>query len=595
MSTQKSNFFQNSFAQKSNLRLHAEKVHPSKTLEHAESYACDRCPSVYGNKQKLSRHINLVHKDGNKSQIAFDKLEEEDDLALTQSVLEQLKTFQMEMNSLETPVLEVEENLDTTNTNVLHNHKDFSKVPTQQQEDQRTIDEVQLKDRLNAHGIECYLSVQRTVRKDGYAVYICEFCAKEFRKPYDYIRHRRVHTSERPYNCGLCERAFSTKSKLHEHIKIHRLDEQQGILAKYYPCAVCSKGFSSLRLLDKHMSNHEQICQVAYKCKICEEMFKCSIALTSHKHKQVDADSEFLQQLLPTPKICTNANDTVSNCEIPTSSAADCITATANVLQHVRRTRTRCTVSKWKCITCERHFSNSSILRDHRRIYHGIYNRKRRISALAVLRCFKCTYCARGFETKARCKAHMLTHLKRLQNTEKSNQSPNERNIVNALVFVSSATNPASVKIVEFKVITKSRATKVKHIIEKHAKNLPLLHKCHICACQFRKQCDLKRHLVVHTGERLQKCTTCNKSFSLSSTLKQHMLTHNAERAKHICIVCAKTYLTKKALNVHLRLHTGVQPFQCEHCELGFRTSGQRIAHLKVKHGIQKLKPTNKK
>lgn len=163
-------------------------MHPSKTLEHAESYACDRCPSVYGNKQKLSRHINLVHKDGNKSQIAFDKLEEEDDLALTQSVLEQLKTFQMEMNSLETPVLEVEENLDTTNTNVLHNHKDFSKVPTQQQEDQRTIDEVQLKDRLNAHGIECYLSVQRTVRKDGYAVYICEFCAKEFRKPYDYIR-----------------------------------------------------------------------------------------------------------------------------------------------------------------------------------------------------------------------------------------------------------------------------------------------------------------------------------------------------------------------------------------------------------------------
>lgn len=62
-----------------------------------------------------------------------------------------------------------------------------------------------------------------------------------------------MHTSERPYNCGLCERAFSTKSKLHEHIKIHRLDEQQGILAKYYPCAVCSKGFSSLRLLDKHM------------------------------------------------------------------------------------------------------------------------------------------------------------------------------------------------------------------------------------------------------------------------------------------------------------------------------------------------------
>uniref|UniRef100_A0A0K8UIX7 Zinc finger protein 91 n=2 Tax=Bactrocera latifrons TaxID=174628 RepID=A0A0K8UIX7_BACLA len=581
-----------SFAQKNNLRLHVEKVHPSKILGHAKSYACDRCPSVYGSKQKLSRHINLVHKDGNRSKNAIDKIED-DDLALTQSVLEQLKTFQMEMNSLPASVLEFEENFDATNVNVLDNPKNFIEVLTQQPEEECIIDEVLLKDRLNAHGIECYLSVQRTVRKDGCAVYICEFCAKEFRKSYDYIRHRRVHTSERPYSCGLCERAFSTKSKLHEHMKIHRLSEQQGIPAKHYPCAVCSKGFSSLRFLDKHMSTHEQIYEVAYKCKICEEMFKSSIALTYHKHKQFDADSELLQQLLPTPtEIYTNGNSTESSSGIQDSSAADCPPETIINMQHLKMKRV---VSKWKCITCERHFSNSSTLRDHRRIYHGVYNRKRRISASAFLRCFKCSYCARFFETKARCKTHMLTHLKCVLNTDKSNQQPNATNIINALVFVTSLTNPASVKVVEFNVITKRRATNMQHIIKKRVKNSPQLYKCNICKAKFRKQCDLKRHLVVHTGERLHKCATCDKSFSLSSTLKQHMLTHTTERAKHICIVCMKTYLTKKALNVHLRLHTGVQPFQCEHCELVFRTSGQRIAHLKVKHGIQKLKSTNKK
>ncbi|XP_039950353.1 zinc finger protein 107-like isoform X1 [Bactrocera tryoni] len=579
-----------SFTQKSNLRLHAEKVHPSKILRHTESYACDRCPSVYGNKQKLSRHINLVHKDGNKSKNAFDKIEEDDDLALTQSVLEQLKTFQMEMSSLQAPVLEVEENLDVTNMNVLDNPRNFIEVATQQQEE-RIIDEVQLKDCLNAQGVECYLSVQRTVRKDGCAVYICEFCGKEFRKSYDYIRHRRVHTNERPYNCGLCERAFSTKSKLHEHMKIHSLDEQQGIPAKYYPCSVCNKGFSSLQLLDKHMSTHEQMYQVAYKCKICEKMFKSSIALTYHKHKQVDSDSKFLQQLLPTPTEIY-ANSTESSCEIPDSSAAACPPETTNISQHLKRKRV---VYKWKCITCERHFSNSSTLRDHRRIYHGTYNRKRRISASASLRCFKCSYCARVFETKARSRTHMLTHLKRLLNTDKSNQEPNVTNIINSLVFVTSLTNPASVKVIEFNVITKRRATNMQHINQKHVKNSSQLLKCHICKDQFRKQSDLKRHLVVHTGERLHKCATCDKSFSLSSTLKQHMLTHTTERAKHICIVCTKTYLTKKALNVHLRLHTGAQPFQCEHCELEFRTSGQRIAHLKVKHGILKLKSTNKR
>lgn len=584
-----------SFAQKSNLRLHDIKVHPPKLSGQAELYACDRCASVYRNKQKLSRHINLVHKDVNKSKNSFDTIEKEDDLAFTQSVLEQLKIFQMEMHALEAPLLEAEENLENSNINVLNNPIDLSEVRTQQHEEEHVIDEVQLKDRLNAQGIECYLNVQRTVKKDGYAVYICEFCSKEFRKSYNYIRHRRVHTREKPYNCALCERAFSTKSKLHEHVKIHRLDEHHGILAKHYPCAVCCQAFSSLRLLDKHMSTHSQICKVGYKCKICEDLFESSIALAYHKHKQVDADSEFLQQLLPTPtEVYSNVNNAAVSCEVQTSSSAECIPETTNI---VKRLKSRHAALKWKCIICERHFSNSFLLRDHRRIYHSIYNRKRRISALAVLRCFKCTYCARVFETKARCKVHMLTHLKRLLNTDKFDQSPNKTNIINALAFVTWVTNRASVKVVEFNVITKNRksVTNEKLTNQKHGNFLPLFHKCHICSCQFRKQCDLKRHLVVHTGERLHKCTTCSKSFGLSSTLKQHMLTHTKERIKHICIVCAKTFLTKKALNVHLRLHTGVQPFQCEYCTLEFRTSGQRIAHLKVKHGIQKLKSTDKK
>ncbi|XP_011191014.2 zinc finger protein 91 isoform X1 [Zeugodacus cucurbitae] len=577
-----------SFAQKSNLSLHDKKVHPPNISAQTASYACDHCGSVYRNKQKLSRHKNLVHKDKTKTKIAYDEIDEEDDLALTQSVLEQLKTFQMEMHALEAPVLETEGDLVTSNINVSNKHIDFKERPTQQQAEKRINDGVQLKDSLNAEGIACYLSVQRTVGKNGYAVYTCEYCVKEFRKSYDYIRHRRVHTRERPYNCTLCERTFSIKSKLHDHMRIHRLDEQQGILAKHYPCAVCCQAFSSLRLLDKHISTHAPIYKIAYKCKTCEELFKTSTALAYHKHKQIDADAEFLQQLLPAPaEIYTNASNTETDCDLPVSASVECIPAATKSVQHLKRSRV---VPKWQCIACERHFSSSTNLRHHRRIYHSAYKRKRRISASAVIRCYKCSYCTRVFQNKTRCKAHMLTHLKRLLNTHEYEQSPHTKNIINALAFVTGTTNTASVKVVEFKVITKYRkfATNVCDKNQKCSKNATLYHKCQICSCQFRKQSDLKRHLLVHTGERLHKCSTCNKSFSLRSTLQQHMLTHATERTKHICIVCAKTYLTKKALNVHLRLHTGAQPFQCVHCAQKFRTSGQRIAHLKVKHGISK-------
>jgi len=38
-------------------------------------------------------------------------------------------------------------------------------------------------------------------------------------------------------------------------------------------------------------------------------------------------------------------------------------------------------------------------------------------------------------------------------------------------------------------------------------------------------------------------------------------------------------FSTKSSLNVHLRLHTGIKPYKCPHCDKHFRTSGHRKAH----------------
>ena len=46
------------------------------------------------------------------------------------------------------------------------------------------------------------------------------------------------------------------------------------------------------------------------------------------------------------------------------------------------------------------------------------------------------------------------------------------------------------------------------------------------------------------------------------------------------CHICEHKFLSKNALKCHMRLHTGVKPYECPYCGERFRTSGHRKAHI---------------
>ncbi|KAK3601882.1 hypothetical protein CHS0354_041816 [Potamilus streckersoni] len=77
----------------------------------------------------------------------------------------------------------------------------------------------------------------------------CDICSKQFSCKFSYIRHRRIHTGEKPYVCNTCGKAYSDGSAWIKHTRTHT-----GI--KPYQCETCGKQFYDKRTCRVHIESH---------------------------------------------------------------------------------------------------------------------------------------------------------------------------------------------------------------------------------------------------------------------------------------------------------------------------------------------------
>lgn len=78
---------------------------------------------------------------------------------------------------------------------------------------------------------------------------------------------------------------------------------------------------------------------------------------------------------------------------------------------------------------------------------------------------------------------------------------------------------------------------------------------CPLCQRPFGTRHNLKRHFMIHTGEKPFSCNKCRKPFREYSTLKKHMATHQRDRY-YKCLHCPRKYRDYLEYSEHKKIHT---------------------------------------
>ena len=80
--------------------------------------------------------------------------------------------------------------------------------------------------------------------------------------------------------------------------------------------------------------------------------------------------------------------------------------------------------------------------------------------------------------------------------------------------------------------------------------------KCVICSKMFHYNYQMNLHYRVHTGVRPFSCTHCEKTFTQKHALKTHMTIKHSKQTPHECSACGKQFSGKHSLTKHIKTCT---------------------------------------
>uniref|UniRef100_A0AAY4D9A9 Zinc finger protein 740 n=1 Tax=Denticeps clupeoides TaxID=299321 RepID=A0AAY4D9A9_9TELE len=107
---------------------------------------------------------------------------------------------------------------------------------------------------------------------------------------------------------------------------------------------------------------------------------------------------------------------------------------------------------------------------------------------------------------------------------------------------------------------------------------------CTMCDMRFFQRYHLQRHSLIHTGVKPYACTMCDRRFFQRYHLQRHSLTHTGVKP-YACTMCDMRFFHRYHLQRHSLTHTGEKPFACDMCDMRFIQRYHLERHKRVHSG----------
>ncbi|XP_030764594.1 homeotic protein spalt-major-like isoform X2 [Sitophilus oryzae] len=219
----------------------------------------------------------------------------------------------------------------------------------------------------------------------------CSLCFKTFACNSALEIHYRSHTKERPFKCTVCDRGFSTKGNMKQHMLTHKIrDMPQHMFENKTPSL---SGDDSTPLppnlpLREHSNDSEQ-----------QQMQQQQVQQQQQQQQQMQQQQQQPPQQIQMPPV--SQPHMPHHHQGPQQDQKD--------QAQIKREPTETELplpkrppslqsNKHLCPVCNKNFSSSSALQIHMRTHTGD-------------KPFRCTVCQKAFTTKGNLKVHMGTHM----------------------------------------------------------------------------------------------------------------------------------------------------------------------------------------